>query len=397
MALIWMQKVQGLARRPGVVLLGCVVIGAIVYFNLQPSLQPAAQPEPKTKPIPGQGEGRAALHKSLVEMQQQLAQANEEKAAFMREMKAQVTTMQQEREAEALRFQEQRRFFEETLKRLQQTPARQTSLPRATPPKQPPVLPVVASPPPANDGAKVRILRHERGTQQLERLPQRANRQEVAYLQRGSFAKGAVITGVLASTRTGGGLPMLIAVKEEFIAPRQLQGPGIHTRATSVPLQGCFVMGVAAGDPASQRVHVQLEWLSCVMPDGAAFEQPLKGYVTGMDGTYGIVAQLTRHDSAVLTRAFLTALIQEASAAFALTRSQLIVAPNAGGPLPFSGVQTGLQKITDFYLEQAQYLLPTLWVESGAQVHVVVQEGTALDGYPTVAPFSSSMLMAHER
>jgi len=85
-----------------------------------------------------------------------------------------------------------------------------------------------------------------------------------------------------------------------------MRGAGVALLATALPIEGCFLFGKAQADLASSRVIVQLELLSCVFPDGATFERPIKGYATGVDGTLGIVGRLEHRDTAVLARTFLT-------------------------------------------------------------------------------------------
>ena len=75
-----------------------------------------------------------------------------------------------------------------------------------------------------------------------------------------------------------------------------------------MPIAGCLILGKAQADLASARVLVQLDTLSCVFPDGATFERPLKGYATGVDGTLGLPGRLETRDAAYLARTFLTSL-----------------------------------------------------------------------------------------
>ena len=120
-----------------------------------------------------------------------------------------------------------------------------------------------------------------------------------------------------------------------------------------------------------------------MLPDGTSFEQPVKGYATGLDGTLGVVGRLETRDSALIAKAFLTGLVQEASAAFGLAKSAVVVTTNAGGfTQPFTGVQNSIQQISQYFLEQARMLGPVLWAESNTPIYAVLQEGLSLDGLP---------------
>ena len=160
-----------------------------------------------------------------------------------------------------------------------------------------------------------------------------------------------------------------------------------------MPIAGCLILGKAQADLASARVLVQLDTLSCVFPDGATFERPLKGYATGVDGTLGLPGRLETRDAAYLARTFLTSLMAGASEAFALAKRTTIVTP-LGGTLTtqtgqvgetagFAALAQAAAQLSQFYLQQAERLMPVLWAESGSPAHLVLQEGLALDGLPT--------------
>ena len=185
---------------------------------------------------------------------------------------------------------------------------------------------------------------------------------------------------------------MLFSVTQQFTAPFQLQGSGITPLATALPIQGCFVLGKAQGDLGSSRVLIQLDLLSCVFPDGATFERPLKGYATDKDGTLGIVGRVETHDSAVLARTFLTSLMAGAAEAFSSARRTVTITPfggqqsavtgNTGELAGFSALSNAAAQLSQFYLSQASQLLPTLWVPSSTEARLVLQEGLELQGLP---------------
>src|SRR5262249_32572833 len=191
-----------------------------------------------------------------------------------------------------------------------------------------------------------------------------------------------VITGAMASTRAGGKVTMLFAVTTPLRTPPQLQGSGRMPRETEIPIAGCVMLGDSGGNPASSRVDVRLTKLACVMPDKGVVEEEIDGYVTDVDGTAGIVAKITRHESEAVFKAGLTAILQDASALIGLARSTLVISPAAGTIQPFQGAQTGLQQLTTYFLQQADFLLSTLWVESAQPVRLILTKGVAFDGLP---------------
>ena len=66
-----------------------------------------------------------------------------------------------------------------------------------------------------------------------------------------------------------------------------------------------------------------------------------------------------------------------------MARSKIVVTSVPGNVQPFQSTQTGLQKLTDLYIQQMQFLLPVLWVESNTPIRVVFQEPVSLPGLPT--------------
>jgi hypothetical protein len=184
-----------------------------------------------------------------------------------------------------------------------------------------------------------------------------------------------------------------MSVTQEFHAPFQLHGPGLTPIATALPIAGCFLLGKAQADLGASRVIIQLDMLSCVFPDGATFERPLKGYVTDQDGTLGIVGKLERHDSAMIAKSFLTGLLAGASESLNLAKRTTLVTPlggtiNAqqgqyGESAGFAALANAAAQLSQFYLQQAAQLMPTLWLEAKTPARAVLQEGLALEGLPT--------------
>jgi conjugal transfer pilus assembly protein TraB len=297
-----------------------------------------------------------------------------------------------ERQAAA---QAQEQKLEEILKRAQQLPkptpqpvrvVTKTPLPAAK------SAPVAADPPVPHDaGVKVRILRSDKAAS-FAGPPPAANRGDVAYLPAGSFAHARVITGAIATSRAGGALPVLFSAVGPFQPPWQLQGPGVFPVRTEMPAQGCFVLGKAQADLGANRVLVQVDLLSCVMPDAATFEVPIRGYVVDVDGSLGMVGRLETHDSAVLAKTFLTSLLAGAAESFKLAKQSSITTP-LGGTITtqqgqygeaagFAALANASAQLSQFYLSQASQLLPTLALDAGQAARVVLQEGVSFDGFP---------------
>jgi hypothetical protein len=197
--------------------------------------------------------------------------------------------------------------------------------------------------------------------------------------------RGRLLTGLFATTRAGGALPALFAVETAFTGPNQ----------TAIPLQGCLVIGKAQADLGALRALVQLDTLACVLPNGQTFERKVTGYATGQDATLGIPGRLEHRASRYLATTFMASLVSGAAEAFARAEATTVVTP-LGGSLStvtgdvgkfgaFSALATASARLADFYLGQAEQLLPVVWVEAGKPVHLVLQQGLTIEGLPAVA------------
>ena len=393
-------------RRPAVALLGSGLLGWLLYGHLAPS-PPVARPVvAKTQTVPGIGTERAVMEKTLLDVQKDnatLKGALQEQERTLLQIQQAQQAAERERQA-AMQAQEHR--LEEILKRAQQA-QRPPQAPRPAPKPQPQPAPVVASrsaltggetPPSGEQGVKVRILRSDKAAS-FAGPPPSVTRGDTPYLPAGSYAEGRLVTGVFATSRIGGALPVLFAVTKTFHGPFQLGGPGHSPLATALPIAGCLILGKAQADLASARVLAQLDTLSCVFPDGATFARPIKGYATGIDGTLGLPGRLETRDAAYLARTFLTSLMAGASEAFALAKRTTIITPfggtittqtgQVGEMAGFAALAQAAAQLSQFYLQQAERLMPVLWAESGSPAHLVLQEGLALDGLPTSITLSS--------
>ena len=389
-------------RRPAVALLGSGLLGWLLYGHLSPS-PPVARPVvAKTQTVPGVGAERAVMEKTLLDVQKDnatLKGALQDQERTLHQIQQAQQAAERERQA-AMQAQEHR--LEEILTRAQQAqrpPQTPTPRPTPSPPPSPASLvaphrtpPRGATPPGGEQGAKVRILRSDKAAS-FAGPPPSVTRGDTPYLPAGSYAEGRLVTGVFATSRVGGALPVLFAVTRAFHGPFQLGSPGLSPLATALPIAGCLILGKAQADLASARVLVQLDTLSCVFPDGATFERPLKGYATGVDGTLGLPGRLETRDAAYLARTFLTSLMAGASEAFALAKRTTIITPfggtitaqtgQVGETAGFAALAQATAQLSQFYLQQAERLMPVLWTESGSPAHLVLQEGLTLDGLPT--------------
>lgn len=273
--------------------------------------------------------------------------------------------------------------FERLLAQHRQQEARKPVVPAAPPPKRHPE----AVSAPLASLFELRTMRPERTS--TRPLPPLANYDETAYLAIGCHAEVRMATGVMASSQLGGehfGNPILFTITGTFHCPWKLGEPGMRPVPSGIDAAGCLGLGKAKADLASSRAQIMVEHLSCILPDGTAYEPPVKGFIVDRDGTQGLVGQVYTHDSAKIGKAFVAGMIQEASAAFGLAKSHILITDRGlSGQFPGQASTSTLQQIANYWLEQARALQPTLWVHAGSTGFLVLQQGLPLHGYPVTA------------
>jgi hypothetical protein len=202
------------------------------------------------------------MEKTLLDVQRENAALKgtlQEHERTLHTVQQALATADKDRDAKAAAHEQK---LEDILKRAQQ----QAQQPRPSPPVakgHPTPAPVVVArtEPPAqatpSPGVELRLLRSDK-TASFAGAPPSVTRADTVYLPAGSFSEGRVMTGVMATSRAGGTLPMLFSVTKEFHAPFQLQGSGLTPLATALPIQGCFIFGKAQADLGASRVIIQL-------------------------------------------------------------------------------------------------------------------------------------------
>jgi len=385
--------------------LAAVILAALAsvltywQLTLSPSPRPAMGSGSPATAYQGTLPPRASLEAAMAQLQQdaerlRLVVEDHQKGLTRLEQAQQVReqAMQREFAERDQRLEAILRQVQEAAQKAQEAAQSTAPAPRLTPPAPPPTPVVAQRPPPGGltsgtpgrPGPILRVLRPEKAPTATPGAMVPTDTRW-AYLPAGSFVRGRLLTGLFATTQAGGALPALFAVRDAFTGPNQ----------TALPLQGCLAMGKAQADLAALRAIVQLTTLSCVFPDGRTLERPVTGYVTGPDGTLGMPGRLENRAGTYLANTFLTSVIAGAAGAFAraestvgitpLGGSQTTVTGDVGKYAAFSSLATGAARLADFYRAQAEKLLPVVWVETGQDVHLVLQQGLTLDGLPATA------------
>lgn len=205
-----------------------------------------------------------------------------------------------------------------------------------------------------------------------------------AYLKRpsislptGSYVKGKLLTGVEAPE--GKTYPVLLQLDFAFVIPN-------HKR---LDLTGCFAIAKAQGDLSTERVQMQASKLSCVSEKGGFFEREINGFVADdADNSFAVMGSVNSKQDRVAAMAFLASVvsgigkaIQQAQTTQQLTPlggAQSIVTGDQAKYIGAGGVSDAASQVTQWYLKQAQNLLPTINVGSGQDIWIVMQDSVDL-------------------
>ncbi len=202
---------------------------------------------------------------------------------------------------------------------------------------------------------------------------------QVSYLPGGSMARAVLLTG--ADAPVGGKpFPVLVALKEAFASPNSY----------SVPLKGCFALGKAEGNASSERADIQIVRMSCVLPDGKAFEQEVTGYLVGDDGKQGIPGKLVDKEGRKIAFAAIAGVGAGLARAFGqqqvtnvVTDSGAVTSTVTGDALTFglaSGAQGAAGEMQKYFQKQAERLFPVVEIDAGKNVTLVMLSGVKIWG-----------------
>jgi len=202
------------------------------------------------------------------------------------------------------------------------------------------------------------------------------------YVPAGSFAKGILTSGVVASTSVGSSSnprPVHIQLTDFGTLPRQFKSD----------IKGCFLIGTSYGDLASERVFMRLEKMSCVeRKTGEVIELTVDGYVSGEDGANGVRGILVDRSGPALRNAFIGGFVGGMGNFFSGQNSSPLsivgggianINPMNAQQLLQSGASKGIgnsmEKLSDFYIKRGEQLQPILEVEAGRSIDVVFTSG----------------------
>jgi hypothetical protein len=192
-------------------------------------------------------------------------------------------------------------------------------------------------------------------------------------LPSGSYVKAMLLTGVEAPE--GKSYPVLLQLDYAYVIPNDKR----------LDLAGCFMIAKAQGDLSTERVQMQATKLSCVSKKGGMFEREVNGFIADdADNSFAVVGRVNSKQDRVAATAFLASIVsgigkaiqqaQTTSQVTPLGGSQTVLTGDQGKFIAAGGASDAAGQVTQWYLKQAQNLLPTINVGSGQGVWVIMQD-----------------------
>lgn len=204
------------------------------------------------------------------------------------------------------------------------------------------------------------------------------------YIPAGSILTGTIITG--ADYPTGKGsfespTPALIRLSKSAILPN---------RYTS-DIRECFLLASGHGELASERAQLRAETISCIRHDGKIIESRIAAYVSGEDGKAGVKGRLVSKQGQMIARTLVSGFMSGMAEAFDYDPVPVLSTTSTGtvqyqenfssdaakGGIA-KGAMNALDRVSEFYMDLAEQMVPVVEINAGRQVDVIVTSGSRL-------------------
>lgn len=201
------------------------------------------------------------------------------------------------------------------------------------------------------------------------------------YMPAGSILTGTLVTGMDAPTGQGARqepFPALLRIKHEAILPNRFRAD----------VRECFVIVGGFGDLSSERAYLRGESISCVREDGKVVESNLESYTVGEDGKAGLRGRLVSKQGQMLAKGMMAGVMEGFASAFNTSPVPTLSLEAGTKPLyqqafsedavqsgAVTGVGKALDRLAQFYIEQADGMFPVIEIDAGREVEIVLIRG----------------------
>jgi len=185
----------------------------------------------------------------------------------------------------------------------------------------------------------------------------------------GSWVLGTIIAGAeIPQSKT---YPVLIQLDQAYTMANK----------KSLSLAGCLMIAKASTVMSTRHVELQPESMGCFSKSGKYFEKKnINGWGTdSLDNNFGIKAEFKSNIGRVAEFAFVKSMLEGAQEIIS-RKSKQIGGGNPDRPdmLVQQGAVSSASMMANFLMRQARNLLPTLSVNSGRQVYIVMKDSIRL-------------------
>jgi len=202
------------------------------------------------------------------------------------------------------------------------------------------------------------------------------------YAPPGTFAKAVLLSGADTNAGVHGQtdtIPIIMRILDNGTLPN-----GAHSS-----LKGCFVTAAAYGDASSERGQIRLQRLSCVRkPKNYVLDIPIEGTINDMGGSDGIRGHVVMRNHKLIWNAGVSGFLSGIGNAMQQSTTTQAISPlgvtntiKSGKAFEygaFSGTNTALGKLADYYIKLADMYHPIVQVHAGSQVNIVFLKGFSL-------------------
>ena len=149
-------------------------------------------------------------------------------------------------------------------------------------------------------------------------------------------------------------------------------------------MKDCHIIASSYGDLSSERAKIRLEKLSCTEKSSAEIiETEIAGYVTGEDGRQGVRGSVVSTEGKLLGNSLLSGVLSGLSNNFISQSQGVSLMPSNNNrstsdrfkSSAFEGATTGLDRLSNYYIQRAESLQPVVQVGAGRKVDVIFTQG----------------------
>jgi conjugal transfer pilus assembly protein TraB len=201
------------------------------------------------------------------------------------------------------------------------------------------------------------------------------------YLPTGSFATAVLLSGMDAPTggqAKSNPVPVLLRLMDEGQLPNYFNSD----------IDNCHVTGAAFGEISSERAHIRLETLTCVLTNGNIIEEGIAGYVAGEDGKAGLRGNLVSKQGSVLAGALFAGIASGMGGVVSQSNQNVVTTPQGSVSVldPDQMLQAGLaegfsnsmDKLADYWMQRANEMYPIIEVDANRIGEIILTGGTDL-------------------